>query len=88
MTSKSVKFIANDFQRVTIESDEMDIWTEQCDLFFQFLLAQGFILSERDVAAYFTERADEMKNYRSNNREAIKPIDIGPVFVSEGGETD
>jgi len=42
-------------------------WSDQANLFFRFLVAQGFMLSERDIAEYFTEQANEVGNIRDNN---------------------
>ena len=43
-----------------------DTWTEQADLFFRFLLAQGFMVSENDLAEFFLEKADEIGQNRAS----------------------
>ncbi len=45
---------------------DAETWTEQADVFFHFLLAQGFIVSEQDLADLFQEKADGMSDLRSN----------------------
>jgi hypothetical protein len=46
--------------------DEAHIWTKQTDVFFHFLLAQGFVVSEQDLADFFQEKANSMTDLRSN----------------------
>ena len=60
-----------------------DTWTEQADLFFRFLLAQGFMVSENDLAEFFLEKADEIGQNRANTYLEDEPerrifyIDVG-----------
>jgi len=62
-----VTFTAEDSQfSSTQKRGEANTWTEQCDMFFEFLLGQGFIVSETSVANHFQARADDMGDFRSN----------------------
>lgn len=47
-------------------STEEETWPEIADMFFSFMQARQFIVTERDMANYFSERADEMGNLRAN----------------------
>jgi hypothetical protein len=53
---------------MSLRDGECDTWQEQAGLFFRFLLAQGFILSEHDLATYFYDQGNEMKNLRANHQ--------------------
>ena len=52
---------------------QAESWNEIADTFFHFLLAQGYIVSETDLAHYFADKADEMKDLRSNIRPPKNP---------------
>ena len=55
---------------VTIKNTNTEVvWTDQARDFYQFLLSQGFILSEKDLADYYVEAANEMGNLRCNFKE-------------------
>lgn len=66
----SVSFICNDgMTEVAVNAfnnDEHRTWDSQADLFFRFLLAQGYVLSEVDLASFYIDRADQMVDCRSN----------------------
>jgi hypothetical protein len=65
-----VNFSSNDEgSSVYISTGEGEVWTEQADLFFNFLLVQGFIVTERMISRYFKAKAKEMKDLRSNKRD-------------------
>jgi len=51
-----------------LPSEEAVTWRSQSDLFFKFLLAQGFILSEHDLATHFYEVGNDMRAMRSNHQ--------------------
>lgn len=67
-------------------------WVEQAETFFNFLVAQGFVLSEKDLAEFYVERAEDMGDLRSNTRvPSQQEIELKRALdsaVSEGGETD
>lgn len=42
-------------------------WDIQASIFFRFLLAQGFYLSEKTLGEYYLERSEEVKDLRSNS---------------------
>lgn len=59
---------------VTIKNSSTDScsWSDQARDFFHFLLAQGFILSENDLANYYKNAAEEMMDLRSNTKKKNK----------------
>ncbi len=87
-----VTFKSND-ELPTVEMHcESMFWVDQAESFFNFLIAQGFIISERDLADYYAERAEEMKDLRSNTRTPSElELTMKAELVSaesEGGLTD
>lgn len=62
----TVVFSSNDCSGgVTIQCNGKT-WTEQAGAFFNFLLAQGFIISEQHLAEFYADRAEEIGSFRDN----------------------
>ena len=47
-------------------SGESDYWKVQAELFFRFLLAQGFMVTEKMMMDFFHDRALEVNMGRAN----------------------
>jgi hypothetical protein len=71
-----VTFSSNDEDSsLSMECNSID-WTGQADTFLLFLLAQGFIVSEKMLSRYFEEKAKEIKDLRSNAYEGLDPFNF------------
>ena len=57
----------DDGEYVKVTTQEIT-WPEICDTFFRFMRASGYIISERDVAEHFENRAEEVGDLFSNDR--------------------
>ena len=65
------KFSAVDMCNGVVEheitmSGDADSWADQASMFIRFLHAQGFALSERHLADYYEQLAEEWGDIRSN----------------------
>jgi hypothetical protein len=65
-----------------------DFWTEQTDLFFRFLLAQGFLVSESDLAEFFSDKAYEIGALRANDTEPENAKGCGCCTSSDDNDNE
>jgi hypothetical protein len=77
----------NDFgedTKVKMECQHED-WKGIANTFYHFLLAQGYLVSEKALADYYQDRADEMGDLRSNIRMPKNPSynTGGSIFHSQ-----
>lgn len=56
-----------DHSITTVGRDSQDeTWMDQADLFYEFLIGQGFIVTEIQLSQYFMDKAVEIMDLRSN----------------------
>ena len=62
------KYGNGEFNTTTLQFTA-DTWQYVIDRFYEFLMSQGFYVTELDLAEYFLEKAEEVGNLRANFKE-------------------